>query len=55
VRAERLLRSGQPLTSAEANIVAYADPCRLENARDRLQPILASFEAVAETERGSLR
>jgi guanylate kinase len=55
VRSERLLRSGQPLSTAEENIVAFAEPCRLANVRPCLMPILASFEAVGQSERGSLR
>jgi guanylate kinase len=43
VAAERLRRSGQPLTAAERAIVDLADFCRLENVRPRVQPILASF------------
>jgi guanylate kinase len=47
VRSERLLRSGQPLSSEETRTVALADRCRLASVRDRLQPILASFSAPA--------
>jgi guanylate kinase len=48
--AERLKRSGvQGRRSADdINVMAKAESCRLENLRERLQPILASFEkAVA--------
>jgi guanylate kinase len=55
VRSERLLGSGQPLSSGQAKIVALADRCRLANVRERLQPILASFKAPGEFGRGSPR
>jgi guanylate kinase len=48
--AERLKRSGaQGQQSADdTNLTAKAERCRLNNVRERLQPILASFEkAVA--------
>jgi guanylate kinase len=43
VQAERLLRSGDTLSDAEAAIVALAERCRLANMRDRLKQILDSF------------
>ena len=43
VLAERLLRSGKKPYGEEAQRVATAEACRLEHARDRVQPILASF------------
>jgi len=43
VLAERLLRSGAKPSGEEAQRVATAEACRLEQARDRVQPILASF------------
>jgi guanylate kinase len=43
VLAERLLRSGAKLYGEEARRVAIAQACRLEQARERVQPILASF------------
>jgi guanylate kinase len=43
VLAERLLRSGIEPTGDEERRVATAQGCRLEYARDRVQPILASF------------
>jgi len=43
VRSERLLRSGRPRTEIEERMLRWADQCRLENIRDRVQPILASF------------
>ena len=49
--AERLKRSGaqgQRQESADdTNLMAKAERCRLKNVRERLQPILASFEKVA--------
>jgi guanylate kinase len=47
VRAERLLRSGGPLSSDESEIVKLADCCRLSNVGERLKPILASFGTPA--------
>jgi guanylate kinase len=43
VLAERLLRSGTKPSGDEAQRVANAQACRLERARERVQPILASF------------
>ncbi len=43
VLAERLLRSGTEPSGEEARRVATAQACRLEQARERVQPILASF------------
>jgi guanylate kinase len=43
VLAERLLRSGARPTGEEARQVATAQACRLDQARERVQPILASF------------
>ncbi len=49
--AERLKRSGaqqQGQRSADdTNLMAKAEHCRLNNVRERLQPILASFERAA--------
>lgn len=46
VVSERLLRTGRQLTEEQAKIVAKADCCRLENAGERLKPILSSFKAA---------
>ncbi len=43
VLAERLLRSGARPSGEEAQRVETAQACRLEQARERVQPILASF------------
>lgn len=43
VLAERLLRSGKKFSSDELQLIKRAQACRLEQARDRVQPILASF------------
>jgi guanylate kinase len=43
VLAERLLRSGVRPTGEEARQVAIAEACRLDRARETVQPILASF------------
>ncbi|MGD0416586.1 MAG: guanylate kinase [Terriglobales bacterium] len=43
VLSERLRRSGTELSAEEARRVATAQACRLEQARERVQPILASF------------
>lgn len=49
--AERLMRpgaQGQAQPSADdADLTAKAERCRLNNVRERLQPILASFEKAA--------
>jgi len=43
VGAERLCRSGRPLSDKEKGTVAEADRCRLANIRDRVRRILDSF------------
>ena len=43
VLAERLLRSGVKPSREEARRIETAQACRLEQARERVQPILASF------------
>jgi guanylate kinase len=45
VRSERLLRAGWPLGDEEARVVARADGCRLASVKERLRPILNSFQA----------
>ena len=49
--AERLQLSGDQMpkqtSTADAELIAKADRCRLENVRERLQPILASFAQAA--------
>ncbi|MGC1475293.1 MAG: guanylate kinase, partial [Terriglobales bacterium] len=47
VLAERLLRSGTRPSGEDAQRVAAAQACRLEAARERVQPILASFNPQA--------
>jgi guanylate kinase len=44
---ERLNSSGAQLSVADKDLLARAERCRLGNARERLQPILASFVATA--------
>jgi guanylate kinase len=51
VLAERQQRSGRPLSELEKRIAGMADCCRLANARERIQPILASFGAGAPSAR----
>ena len=41
--AVRLQRSGTRISAGERETVARAESCRLQNVRDRVQPILASF------------
>jgi guanylate kinase len=41
--AERLKRSGKAFLGDQSKILAQAERCRLENVRDRVQPILDSF------------
>ncbi len=49
--AERLQLSGTQMpkqtSTADAELIAKAERCRLENVRERLQPILASFAQAA--------
>lgn len=47
VLAERLARSGRPLSGEESQLMAIAQSCRLDQARERVQPILASFAPQA--------
>jgi guanylate kinase len=44
VLAERALRSGAGPSGVEPGVIERARACRLEQARDRVQPILASFD-----------
>ena len=46
VLAERIKGSGTEPTPEEDRLIATARACRLEQARERVQPILASFGAV---------
>jgi len=43
VLAERLRRSGAEFTSEDRRLVEIAKACQLKQARERVQPILASF------------
>ena len=49
--AERRKRAGaqaqKRVSADDTNLMAKAERCRLENVRERLQPILASFEKAA--------
>jgi len=49
--AERLTRAGaqeeKRRSADETDLIAKAERCRLKNVRERLKPILASFEKVA--------
>lgn len=49
VRRERFPRSGGAFSDQPKGTLALADRCRLENIRDRVQPILASFAIPAVT------
>ena len=53
VLAERLLRSGAKPSGEEGQRVAIAQACRLEQARGRVQPILASFNPHAVKVKGT--
>jgi guanylate kinase len=46
VLAERIWRSGVKPTAEQAQLLETAKACRLEQARGRVQPILASFVTV---------
>jgi guanylate kinase len=43
VLAERLQRSGKALSGDQSKNLAMAERCRLDNVRERVQPILESF------------
>jgi guanylate kinase len=45
--AERQKRSGVSPSAGDAATLAKAESCRLDNIRERVQPILASFAAAA--------
>jgi guanylate kinase len=45
--AERSRHSGTQQFTVDADTIARAESCRLENVRDRLPPILASFATAA--------
>ena len=47
VLAERLRRSGTELSGEEKQLVEAAQACRLDQAREQVQPILASFNPQA--------
>ncbi len=47
VLAERLMRSGAEVSGEEKRLVEISQACRLEQARERVQPILASFDPQA--------
>lgn len=51
VAAERLQRSGQSLSSQQKEIVGLAEQHRLENVREKVLPILASFRTLAPSAR----
>ncbi len=46
VLSERVRRSGRPLTDEDQVQIATAERCRLQNMRERIQPILESFRAA---------
>jgi len=46
VLSERVRRSGRPLTDEDQVQMATAERCRLQNMRERIQPILESFRAA---------
>lgn len=48
VLSKRLDQSGEPLSEADMEVLRAADRFRLENARDRVQPIVASFMSQAQ-------
>ena len=47
VLAERLLRAGEKPSSHDKRMLETAERCRLENVRERVQPILQSFKSGA--------
>jgi len=48
VLAERARRAGTPLSPEQRQAEASAERCRQANVRDRLQPILASFDLMTQ-------
>lgn len=48
VVAERARRAGGPLSPEQRQVEATAERCRQANVRDRLQPILASFDLMTQ-------
>jgi guanylate kinase len=48
VLARRLASSGKPLSEADNGVLQAADRFRLENTRDRVKPIVASFMSQAQ-------
>lgn len=50
--AVRLQRSEAQISAEDAEIVARAESCRLQNVRERLQPILASFAPAGAGKKG---
>jgi guanylate kinase len=51
VLAERLRPSGRPLSAQEGAIVELAERHQLDNVKDRVRPILASFRVLAPSAR----
>jgi guanylate kinase len=51
VEGERLQRSSQPLAAREREIVDLANRHRLENIREKVEPILMSFRTLAPSAR----
>jgi guanylate kinase len=52
VLAERIHRSGKMPSPEELRLLAMAQACRLDQARERVRPILESFGAKAVTDAG---
>jgi hypothetical protein len=53
VLTERLRRSGTTLSADESKGLEVAERCRLENVRERVQPILESFRRDADSGRAT--
>jgi len=51
VLSERQQRSGVPLSDEDKRYLELAESCRLSNAREKVQPILASFGVPAHSAR----
>jgi guanylate kinase len=49
---ERSKRTGSQQSNLDADTIARAERCRLQNARERLQPILASFRQTDASGKG---
>jgi len=43
VQAERFYRNGEPIAFRSSRVLEVAGACRLENAQERIKPVLEAF------------